>query len=220
MARAAAAAGADGLMIEVHAQPEQALSDGPQALLPDQFDDADARGARHRGRCVGRTRSSNGSNPGRWRTAGLPGRVVRRPGERGGEVVFNTSMTGYQEILTDPSYRGQIVDDDLPADRQLRRQRRGRGVATGRRSRASSSARSREIRSNFRSRQGSAAVPQGARRRRHSKASTRAPSTRHLRVARRAERRPLDDATSTRRSLVAKAQDLPQHGSAATWSAR
>jgi len=30
-------------------------------------------------------------------------------GECAGEVVFNTSMTGYQEILTDPSYRGQIV---------------------------------------------------------------------------------------------------------------
>jgi carbamoyl-phosphate synthase small subunit len=30
-------------------------------------------------------------------------------GTRFGEVVFNTSMTGYQEILTDPSYRGQIV---------------------------------------------------------------------------------------------------------------
>ncbi len=30
-------------------------------------------------------------------------------GERSGEVVFNTGMTGYQEVLTDPSYRGQIV---------------------------------------------------------------------------------------------------------------
>jgi len=30
-------------------------------------------------------------------------------GERCGEIVFNTSMTGYQEILTDPSYAGQIV---------------------------------------------------------------------------------------------------------------
>ena len=30
-------------------------------------------------------------------------------GESAGEVVFNTSMTGYQEILTDPSYTGQIV---------------------------------------------------------------------------------------------------------------
>jgi len=37
MARAAVAAGADGLMVEVHNNPEKALSDGPQALLPDQF---------------------------------------------------------------------------------------------------------------------------------------------------------------------------------------
>ena len=37
MARAAVAAGADGLMVEVHNDPEKALSDGPQALLPDQF---------------------------------------------------------------------------------------------------------------------------------------------------------------------------------------
>ncbi|HEY2759383.1 MAG TPA: carbamoyl-phosphate synthase domain-containing protein, partial [Pirellulales bacterium] len=31
-----------------------------------------------------------------------------------GEVCFNTSMTGYQEILTDPSYRGQIVAMTYP----------------------------------------------------------------------------------------------------------
>ncbi|MGE5437179.1 MAG: 3-deoxy-7-phosphoheptulonate synthase [Syntrophothermus sp.] len=37
MARAAVAAGADGLMVEVHYDPEKALSDGPQALLPDEF---------------------------------------------------------------------------------------------------------------------------------------------------------------------------------------
>jgi carbamoyl-phosphate synthase small subunit len=37
------------------------------------------------------------------------GRAFGAAGERTGEVVFNTSMTGYQEILTDPSYRGQIV---------------------------------------------------------------------------------------------------------------
>ncbi len=37
------------------------------------------------------------------------GRAFGAIGERAGEVVFNTSMTGYQEILTDPSYRGQIV---------------------------------------------------------------------------------------------------------------
>jgi 3-deoxy-7-phosphoheptulonate synthase len=38
MARAAVAAGADGLMIEVHPDPERALSDGAQSLYPDQFD--------------------------------------------------------------------------------------------------------------------------------------------------------------------------------------
>jgi carbamoyl-phosphate synthase small subunit len=36
------------------------------------------------------------------------------PGETTGEVVFNTSMTGYQEILTDPSYAGQIVTMTAP----------------------------------------------------------------------------------------------------------
>jgi len=36
------------------------------------------------------------------------------PGEAWGEVVFNTSMTGYQEIITDPSYRGQMVTMTYP----------------------------------------------------------------------------------------------------------
>ncbi len=35
-------------------------------------------------------------------------------GEKSGEIVFNTSMTGYQEILTDPSYHGQIVAMTYP----------------------------------------------------------------------------------------------------------
>jgi carbamoyl-phosphate synthase small subunit len=37
------------------------------------------------------------------------GRAFGASGERRGEVVFNTGMTGYQEVLTDPSYKGQIV---------------------------------------------------------------------------------------------------------------
>jgi carbamoyl-phosphate synthase small subunit len=37
------------------------------------------------------------------------GRSFGAPAERSGEVVFNTSLTGYQEIFTDPSYSGQIV---------------------------------------------------------------------------------------------------------------
>jgi len=36
------------------------------------------------------------------------------PGERFGEVVFNTSLAGYQEVLTDPSYKGQIVTMTYP----------------------------------------------------------------------------------------------------------
>ncbi len=38
MARAAVAAGADGILVEVHHDPDRALSDGPQALFPDQFE--------------------------------------------------------------------------------------------------------------------------------------------------------------------------------------
>ena len=37
------------------------------------------------------------------------GRAFGSTGEITGEVVFNTSMSGYQEILTDPSSRGEIV---------------------------------------------------------------------------------------------------------------
>ena len=42
------------------------------------------------------------------------GEAAGAPGETSGEVVFNTSMTGYQEILTDPSYAGQIVTMTVP----------------------------------------------------------------------------------------------------------
>jgi carbamoyl-phosphate synthase small subunit len=42
------------------------------------------------------------------------GRSFGATGERFGEVVFNTSMSGYQEVLTDPSYKGQIVTMTYP----------------------------------------------------------------------------------------------------------
>jgi len=38
-----------------------------------------------------------------------PGRAFGAKGERTGEICFNTGLTGYQEILTDPSYHGQMV---------------------------------------------------------------------------------------------------------------
>src|SRR5947208_6613955 len=42
------------------------------------------------------------------------GQAFGAAGTSEGEVVFNTSMTGYQEILTDPSYKGQIVTMTYP----------------------------------------------------------------------------------------------------------
>ncbi len=39
----------------------------------------------------------------------VKGYAIGHPGETGGELCFNTSMTGYQEIMTDPSYHGQIM---------------------------------------------------------------------------------------------------------------
>jgi 3-deoxy-7-phosphoheptulonate synthase len=39
IAKAAIAAGADGLIVEVHPNPEEAFSDGAQSLLPEQFDE-------------------------------------------------------------------------------------------------------------------------------------------------------------------------------------
>jgi len=42
------------------------------------------------------------------------GQALGHEGETVGEIVFNTAMTGYQEILTDPSYKGQIVTMTCP----------------------------------------------------------------------------------------------------------
>jgi len=45
---------------------------------------------------------------------GVEGSAIGAPAQAAGEVVFNTAMTGYQEILTDPSYAGQIVTLTYP----------------------------------------------------------------------------------------------------------
>ncbi|MCB1452342.1 MAG: carbamoyl phosphate synthase small subunit, partial [Rhizobiaceae bacterium] len=44
----------------------------------------------------------------------IEGRGLGAEGEAIGEVCFNTALTGYQEILTDPSYAGQIVTFTFP----------------------------------------------------------------------------------------------------------
>ena len=71
-------------------------------------------------------------------------------GEVDGEVCFNTSMTGYQEILTDPSYRGQIVTMTYPRSATTASTPRT-SKAAARIWRASSSTNSAERPSNFRS---------------------------------------------------------------------
>ena len=42
------------------------------------------------------------------------GTSIGLTGTKYGEVVFNTSMTGYQEILTDPSYKSQFINFTFP----------------------------------------------------------------------------------------------------------
>ncbi len=44
----------------------------------------------------------------------IEGRGVGALGKASGEVCFNTAMTGYEEILTDPSYAGQIITFTFP----------------------------------------------------------------------------------------------------------
>jgi carbamoyl-phosphate synthase small subunit len=44
----------------------------------------------------------------------FPGRGLGAPGRAVGEICFNTAITGYQEILTDPSYAGQIITFTFP----------------------------------------------------------------------------------------------------------
>ena len=44
----------------------------------------------------------------------IEGRGIGATGAATGEVCFNTAMTGYQEILTDPSYAGQIITFTFP----------------------------------------------------------------------------------------------------------
>jgi hypothetical protein len=51
----------------------------------------------------------NAGDSGAGRRQTFSGLGFGAPGASVGEVVFNTAMTGYQEILTDPSYAGQLV---------------------------------------------------------------------------------------------------------------
>ena len=91
---------------------------------------------------------------------GLRGRGRRRRRSRSatGELVFNTAMSGYQEVITDPSYAGQVIAFTYHPHRQLRhqrRRRRGRRAALPRRGRP----RPRRRALNWRADRGPRAVP-------------------------------------------------------------
>jgi len=62
LSRAAVAVGADGLIVEVHNDPDKALSDGMQSLYPDQFDELMAQ-VRQIAAVVGRTVPNEGMQP-------------------------------------------------------------------------------------------------------------------------------------------------------------
>ena len=68
------------------------------------------------GRAFARRAGSGGRNLFR-------GPRLRRDAQAVGEVCFNTAMTGYEEVLSDPSYAGQIVCFTFPAYRHRRHQR-------------------------------------------------------------------------------------------------
>ena len=64
-------------------------------------------------RCVQTTGSDRCAGPRRRCTCSAAAASARQ-GDAVGEVCFNTAMTGYQEVMTDPSYAGQIVTFTFP----------------------------------------------------------------------------------------------------------
>ena len=106
LSRAAVAVGADGLLIEVH------HASRARALRRPAGDPArDVRGARGRDSAPGAGGRADGVKGLLVLEDGTVyrGDAIGRPGTSFGEIVFNTAMSGYQEVLTDPSYAGQIV---------------------------------------------------------------------------------------------------------------
>ena len=134
------------------------------------------------------------------------GEAAGAPDETGGEVVFNTSMTGYQEVLTDPSYAGQIVTMTCPEIGNYGVSRRGRRVA--RPQVAGFIVRDESpMASNWRSEQHAARLPRPPQHRRISDIDTRA-LTRVLRSAG-VMRGVIATGDVDPRELVEKARALP-----------
>ena len=97
MSRAAVAAGADGLLIEVHPLPDDALSDGPQSLTPAEFADTDG------GRGAGGPRPRPAAGPRPRRAGGLTAdESVPTPGRDAVLIVMNKTATpdDVQHVIT------------------------------------------------------------------------------------------------------------------------
>ena len=94
MARAAVAAGADGLLIEVHNDPEKALSDGAQSLYPEQFDRLMGELQDHRAR-PGSLAAGEPARSGRSALAYWPwASAARMAAERGGRLRLTRPSRG------------------------------------------------------------------------------------------------------------------------------
>ena len=132
------------------------------------------------------------------------------PGEAHGEVVFNTSMTGYQEVLTDPSYAGQIVTMTAPQIGNYgvdRRRRRIARTARGRVHHARGVAAGQQLaRGQHAARLPGQARHRGDRRHRHARADARAA------VGRRDARRHRHRARGSRRRWSSKARADSEDG--------
>ena len=124
------------------------------------------------------------------------GTSIGAAGEVDGEVCFNTSMTGYQEILTDPSYRGQIVTMTYPEIGNYgvnREDLESAKPAPGRLRRPAAQPRGQQLPL----RRDARGLPGAARRRRHRRHRHAGPGPAHPR-ARRDERRALDHRSRRR----------------------
>jgi 3-deoxy-7-phosphoheptulonate synthase len=107
MGLAAIAAGADGLMVEVHHQPDKALSDGPQSLYPEQFEQL-MRDIQALAPVVGKSLELP------LRQQPLPGSFISRDREGGGEtetleVAFQGVHGAYSEIALTQFFGGRLV---------------------------------------------------------------------------------------------------------------
>src|SRR6266404_3777561 len=100
----------------VSASPDAWSGISRAGCADDERDDHTSAGVRRAGR-RGRTMTAAAAKPAILALADgtvFHGTAFGADGETGGEVVFNTAMTGYQEILTDPSYSAQLVAMTYP----------------------------------------------------------------------------------------------------------